>query len=35
LHDFRLDCRDLSSGVYHIQVETAGSVQSQRVTLLK
>ena len=35
LHDFRLDCRDLSSGVYHIQVETAGSVHSQRVTLLK
>ena len=34
-HDFRLDCRDLSSGVYHIQVEAAGSVQSQRVTLAK
>lgn len=34
-HDFRLDCRDLAAGVYHIQVEAAGSVQSQRVTLLK
>ena len=34
-HDYILDGRDLSSGVYHIQVEAAGSVQSQRVTLLK
>lgn len=34
-HDFILDGRDMSSGVYHIQVEASGSVQSQRVTLLK
>jgi hypothetical protein len=34
-HFFRLDGRNLSSGNYIVQVEAAGSVLNQKITLLK